>query len=69
MSKNADKNNISYPERQILETQPDFSQFRGKRLDKQPNLLVDGLVHVLLTVIGAALLMVIVYVLFNYINW
>lgn len=69
MSKNADKNNISYPERQILETPPDFSQFRGKRLDKQPNLLVDGLVHVLLTVIGAALLMVIVYVLFNYINW
>ncbi|MFC4712294.1 hypothetical protein [Planococcus dechangensis] len=69
MSKNTEKNNISYRERQILETPPDFSQFRGKRLDKQPNLLVDGLVHVLLTGIGAALLMAIVYVLFNYINW
>lgn len=69
MSKNAEKNNMSYSQRQIIETPPDFSQFRGKRLDKQPNLLVDGLVHVLLTGIGAALLMAIVYVLFNYINW
>ncbi|MBT2582093.1 hypothetical protein [Planococcus sp. ISL-109] len=69
MSKQVEKNTFSFSDRQIADTPPDFSQFKGNRLDKQPNLLVDGLVHVFLTAIGAALLMAIAYVLFNYINW
>ncbi|MDE4086546.1 hypothetical protein PO902_15970 [Planococcus maritimus] len=69
MSKQFDKNDLPIQQRNLKETPPDFSQFKGKRLDKQPNLLVDGLVHVVLTGLGAALLLGIVYVLFNYINW
>ncbi|ANU17318.1 hypothetical protein BBI11_09915 [Planococcus maritimus] len=69
MSKQYDKNDLSVQQRNLKETPPDFSQFKGKRLDKQPNLLVDGLVHAVLTGLGAALLLGIVYVLFNYINW
>ncbi|MGM0897383.1 MAG: hypothetical protein ACQEV0_05775 [Bacillota bacterium] len=69
MSKQFEHNDPSISQRHLKETPPDFSQFKGKRLDKQPNLLVDGLIHVMLTGFGAALLMGIVYVLFNYINW
>lgn len=69
MSKRYDENDLSVQQRKLKETPPDFSQFKGKRLDKQPNLLVDGLVHAVLTGLGAALLLGIVYVLFNYINW
>ncbi|KYG58833.1 hypothetical protein H1Q58_09095 [Planococcus maritimus] len=69
MSKRYDENDLSVQQRNLKETPPDFSQFKGKRLDKQPNLLVDGLVHAVLTGLGAALLLGIVYVLFNYINW
>ncbi|OED32538.1 hypothetical protein BHE17_08815 [Planococcus maritimus] len=69
MSKRHDENDLSVQQRNLKETPPDFSQFKGKRLDKQPNLLVDGLVHAVLTGLGAALLLGIVYVLFNYINW
>ncbi|MFK8793337.1 hypothetical protein [Planococcus plakortidis] len=69
MSKQFEENDLSIQQRNLKETPPDFSQFKGKRLDKQPNLLVDGLVHVVLTVFGAALLLGIVYMLFNYINW
>ncbi|ANU19508.1 hypothetical protein BBI15_04460 [Planococcus plakortidis] len=69
MSKQFEENDLSIKQRNLKETPPDFSQFKGKRLDKQPNLLVDGLVHVVLTGFGAALLLGIVYVLFNYINW
>lgn len=67
MSKQTEKTNDSYSERNIIETPPDFSQFKGRRLDKQSNLLVDGLVHVLLTGVGAAVLLAIVYFLFTYI--
>ncbi len=67
MSKRAEKKeDLSYPERQPIETPPDFSQFRGRRLDKQPSAFVDGLVHVLLTGIGAVILLAIVYALFKY---
>ena len=69
MSNRYDENDLSVQQRNLKETPPDFSQFKGKRLDKQPNLLVDGLVHAVLTGLGAALLLGIVYVLFNYINW
>ena len=69
MSKQYDENDLSVQQRNLKETPPDFSQFKGKRLDKQPSLLIDGLVHAVLTGLGAALLLGIVYVLFNYINW
>ncbi len=69
MGKQFEENDLSVQQRNLKETPPDFSQFKGKRLDKRPNLLVDGLVHVVLTGLGAALLLGIVYVLFNYINW
>ncbi|RAZ70223.1 hypothetical protein [Planococcus maitriensis] len=69
MSKQFEENDLTMQGNNLKETPPDFSQFKGKRLDKRPNLLVDGLVHVVLTGLGAALLLSIVYVLFNYINW
>lgn len=51
----------------IRETPPDFSQFKGRRLDKEPNRFLELMRHALWFCTGAAILMAMIFSLFYFV--
>ncbi|MGH2317691.1 hypothetical protein ACRC6Q_07965 [Planococcus sp. SE5232] len=52
---------------QKRETPPDFSQFKGKRLDKEPSRFLELMGHALWFCSGAAILMAMIFSLFYFV--
>lgn len=51
----------------IRETPPDFSQFKGKRLDKEPSRFMELMGHAAWFCSGTAILMAMIFSLFYFV--
>ncbi|ANU13243.1 hypothetical protein [Planococcus halocryophilus] len=49
------------------ETPPDFSQFKGKRLDKEPSQFLEMVKHALWFFAGAGILLAMIFSLFYFV--
>ncbi|MBD8014131.1 MULTISPECIES: hypothetical protein [Planococcus] len=49
------------------ETPPDFSQFKGERLDKEPSRFLEIMGHAVWFCVGAAVLMAMIFSLFYFV--